>query len=131
MDHHIPWNLPNNNPTTHTSLLTIDTSGNMGYSASSSTTQVLVSTGNTPTWQEQDVFGGINMNATSVPFGNSFTTYGVVVNNGTSGSSFLRTVNPGTTAVNSANQVLTTDTSGNIVWSPSFIYLLSVVMMEY
>ena len=69
-----------------------------------------------PLWQEQDIFGGINNNTTSLAFGNSFTTYGVVVNNGTSGSSFLNTINPGTTAVNSASKVLVTDGSGNITW---------------
>ena len=59
------WTTPTANPSTTTSLLTVDTTGTVAYNAATSPTQVLVSTtGNAPLWIEQCLFAGINVTIT-------------------------------------------------------------------
>ena len=85
------------------------------YLTGGSSSQVLVTgPGNVPVWIEQCMFDGMNINALSVAFnGSGMTISGVVANNGNA-SNCLVTINPGTSAINSANKVFVTDSSGNM-----------------
>jgi hypothetical protein len=61
-------------------------------------------------------FAGMNINSTNIGFNNiNPTISGVVVNNGNT-TDCLKTINPGTTALNAANKVFVTDGSGNMTW---------------